>query len=190
MTKKTNIKLCIVITLGLIALALIVTKPARSQSKYQYELALLIARTCVAEIGFEKDSSVEECELMWAINHDNAMRKKRSLRRQTKLFNSYWKCNKGTRCYYQQRRRPWIKHLEGIQEPRHWPNTMKWSRYRDKWLLYRERALSFVLEPFGASVYCEGALDYGARGETPRLHTAKKIECLEGQTKQKYWTWK
>lgn len=150
---------------------------ARADSKD--ELALLLARTCVAEIGFK--GTVEECHLMWRINRDNAIKKKRSIKRQTKLFNSYWKCKT------QRRRRPWIKHLEGPEKPKHWPSTMEWSMFRDKWLEYEAAAIAFVASQRNAFHGCDDAIDYGAPGEIPAMRNMEQIKCLGGKTRQRYW---
>jgi len=154
---------------------------ARSGEKESKKTALLLARTCVAEIGFELNATVDECELMWSINFHNALRKKRSLTRQTMLFNSYWKSKT------QRRRRPWIQFLDGQTKPKYWPNSIKWSRYMDKWLQYRERALIFVLRPYDPTRICEGAMDYGARDEMPEMLGIELVKCLSIRTRQNYW---
>ena len=147
----------------------------RAENKTE-DLALLLARTCVAEIGFKGD--VSECKLMWSINQRNALKKQRSLKRQTKLFNSYWKCKS------HQKSRPWIKHLNGYEQPKHWPNTMLWSTFRDKWIEIEIAAIKFVNER-KESFICKDAMDYGAPGESPNMSNTELLNC--GSTRQRYW---
>lgn len=143
------------------------------------ELPLLLARTCVAEIGFDGD--VSECELMWVVNQQNAFRKQRSLKRQTLLFNSYWKCRA------QRSRRPWIKHLKGYKAPKYWPKTMRWENFRDKWILIETAAVKFAFKR-RAPTSCTDAMDYGAVNERPKMGGVEPVDC--GKTLQRYWRFK
>jgi len=144
------------------------------------KVAVLLARTCVAEIGF---SGIEdECRLMWSINKDNAMRKGRTIEKQTILFNSYWKSR------HQRRLRPWIQYLENEQEPEAWPKKIIWGKYKYKWLAILEAAHAFLQADTTYYYDCKGAVDYGARGETPNMTGGiKPMLCLAGKTRQRYW---
>lgn len=144
-------------------------------------LALLLARTCVAEIGFQEESSVEECQLMWQVNARNAKRSGRSLTRQTLRFNSFWKVRD------RQALRPFIGHLDGPEEPHDWPRALKWTRYRDKWLEYRRAAMAFAKRPQDTAHICPEAINYGAPTEVPDATNQEPVYCLGGKTRQKYW---
>lgn len=155
-------------------------------------LALLLARTCVAEISFTDDP--RECEIMWTINQTRASAKKWSLEKQTKKFNSYWRCGKKKngykpKCYYQHRNRPWIKYLDGPEKPKGWPSTMSWDIFCDKWLVMRAAAERFVASRKPLYHGCDDAIDYGAPGETPSGNV-QLVKCLDGRTKQRYWKFK
>ena len=142
-------------------------------------LALLLGRTCVAEIGFE--GTIQECELMWSINQKNAITRNRSLKRQTRLFNSYWKVRE------QRMRRPWIKFLSGAAQPERWPSTIRWERYQGKWSEVEQAARKFVDSHRQAFHDCPDAVDYGAPGESPDMGIVEQIKCLGGNTRQRYW---
>lgn len=149
------------------------------------QLAKLLGRTCVAEIGFEGQTA--ECELMWSINQKNAIRRNRSLERQTLKFNSYWKVKE------QRKRRPWIKYLGdggAAKMPRRWPSTINWDRYRGKWIEIEKAALGFVHSNRQRFYDCPQAVDYGAPGESPDMGIVKRIKCLQGKTRQRYWAFK
>jgi hypothetical protein len=143
-------------------------------------LALLLARTCVAEIGFQED--VQECKIMWAINDANARTRNRSLTRQTKKFNSYWRSRE------QRARRPWIKHLTNEERPRHWQKNLQWAMYRTRWLRYLEAAKEYVQNRKQTRHPCPQAIDYGAPGEIPKGRLVK-VKCMDG-AKQWFWGWK
>lgn len=154
-------------------------------------LALLLARTCVAEISFVDEEGIRECELMWSISQRNAIRRGRTLTRQTMLFNSYWKCDKKPgkktpKCYYQIKNRPWIKHLNGAEKPKYWPQTMRWSMWRDKWLGMRRAAEDWLKQRRLTFHGCDHAIDYGAPGEIPSMSRMEMIKCLPN-ARQRYW---
>lgn len=150
---------------------------------------LLLAQTCVAEIGFDKDT--RECQLMWEINGRNAERSNRTISHQTKLFNAYWKDPN--------KRRPWIQYLnaEG-QKPHFWPDkAAAWKIHKPLWEAYLEAAKKFQ-KRFKSKRYrplCRRADDYGGRCDdsvhacdTPKQRCAKPIWCLNGKTHQAYWS--
>lgn len=142
-------------------------------------LALLLARTCVAEIGFKGE--IEECHLMWVINLRNAELRNRSLGRQTLRFNAYWKSPK------RQKKFPWIKNLTDDNKPKLWPKKLKWSQHKDKWLSFYEAAIAFVTNPKGFDLLCIEAIDYGSPFDIPDSSNLETVECLGGHTRQKYW---
>ena len=142
-------------------------------------LILLLARTCVAEIGFVEDT--DECVLMWAINERHATDKGRSIENQTRLFNSYWKVSE------HQKRRPYIKHMDGMEKPKGWPKTLDWSNYVHKWAGIRRAAQYFVSNPRVGDYICPEAYDYGGYGDHPRSPGMVRVKCLGGRTKQRYW---
>lgn len=144
-------------------------------------LALLLARTCVAEIGLNDSATVEECQLMWTVNERNAQKHGRSLADQTLKFNSFWKVSD------HRARRPYVEHLNGPERPLGWPRSMRWSRYRKKWMSYRNAAILFVKRPQDFSLMCSEAVDYGAPGETPKANYLELTQCLNGATRQRYW---
>ena len=145
----------------------------------QIPLHLLLAMTCVAEVGFHK--STEECQLMWEINERNAEARNRSLKKQTLLFNSYWKSKE------QRSRRPWIRYLEGEEEPKHWPKTIRWGVHKRMWIRYVRAARVFLANKHRRKEICPGALDYGAPQEYPRqASTMKRVWCVDN-TLQWYW---
>jgi len=145
-------------------------------------LALLLAQTCVAEIGFR--DTTDECKLMWQINYDNAGRHRRSVSQQTKLFNGYW--GESLQSQRQRAARPWIAHLRDDRQPRHWQRNLSWPAHRERWLRYLEAAKAFVGHGGAARHPCPGAMDYGAPGEIPKGPLVR-IECLGGDTEQHYW---
>lgn len=156
---------------------------ARGRESNDEKLALLLARTCVAEIGFEGE--VDECMLMWSINQKNAIKKGRSLKRQTLLFNAYWKSK------IQRRRRPWIKYLDYSLPPKYWPKTMSWAMFEDRWFDIWNAAEIFVHSNRQFFHGCPEAMDYGAPGETPNMRGVEKVKCIEGvKTRQRYWRFK
>lgn len=140
-------------------------------------LAILLAQTCVAEVGFNKDPS--ECILMWEVNERNAKLRNRSLRKQTLLYNAYWRSTP------QRNRRPWIQHLKGGEEPKLWNKRLKWKVHRGMWLRYVRTAREFLNSHKRRIALCPGALDYGAPKEYP-AHYMERITCL---TKTKQWYW-
>jgi hypothetical protein len=144
-------------------------------------LALLLARTCVAEIGLHEESTVEECQLMWTVNKRNAEMKGRTILAQTLKFNSFWKVKE------RRALRPFIEHLNGPEKPQGWPNALKWSRYQGKWMRYRNAAILFVKRPQDFSLMCSEAVDYGGPGEVPKAKYLEPVQCLGGVTRQKYW---
>jgi hypothetical protein len=152
----------------------------------EISLALLLARTCVAEIGFQED--VTECQLMWSINHRNAIKNGWSTRKQTLRFNGYWKSRK------QRRKRPWIQYLKGPWKPPAWGKKMLWEVYKERWLAYERAAMAFVKDPSSVDYLCPEAVDYGAPHERPRLFGMETIRCLGGMkrqggtTRQRYWS--
>lgn len=150
----------------------------------ELSLALLLAQTCVAEIGFMSDT--QECELMWEINDANSVTRGRSLRAQTKKFNSYWRSAK------QRRSRPWIEHLSTDgSRPKHWPKHLRWDRHRERWKRYLETAKAFVRYRSIWPRSCLGAIDYGAKHELPKAHQRMRVlDCLGGKTRQRYWGWR
>lgn len=139
--------------------------------------AVLLAMSCVAEISFQKDP--KECVVMWEINQRNAELKNRSLRKQTLLYNAYWRSTP------QRARRPWIQHLRGGEEPKHWPKRLKWKFHRHLWLNYVKAAREFLRTVKTRKPICPSALDYGAPKEYPAEYM-ERIVCT-GNTLQWYW---
>ncbi|MCP4604513.1 MAG: hypothetical protein GY847_28995 [Proteobacteria bacterium] len=145
-----------------------------SWNSWADDTALMLARTCVAEISFK--GTVEECRLMIEVNAHNARDRGRTLKRQTLLFNSFWKVRR------QQKKRPWIKYLTGRAPPKYWPRQYRWEVHRDKWMSYLNTAIDFVKNPTGRS--CAGVIDYGAPREIPASNL-RRADC--GETLQWYW---
>ena len=143
-------------------------------------LVLLLARTCVAEIGFS--ASVDECVLMIEINDRNAQSKKITLAKQTLNYNQYWMTR------YQRKARPWIAYLEGKNKPREWPKHLRWSNHVDKWIEYKESISQYLrnVEAKEIKYICPSAIDYGAPYDKPP-NGRKLIRCLNGRTEQKYY---
>ena len=176
MSTKKTIQAELVIIAVIVAVILLLSVDAYSRERPT--LAVLLARTCVAEIGFQESS--QECTLMWAINEQNALIRGRTLAGQTRKFNAIWRSKK------QQQRRPWIKFLTDENKPKHWPKNIRWDSRRNRWLGYLKAATEFVSKP---GVHpCPAAIDYGAPGEIPKSRTVK-IKCMDG-AKQWYWGWK
>ena len=154
---------------------------AERHRKHQMETALLLARTCVAEISFQ--NSPAECAAMWWVNRKLASKRRRSIVVQTRKFNSYWKSPE------QRARRPWIAFLELSQvKPKLWPKRLSWGAHRVRWATYVQASVDFVdgkrPDP------CPPAFDYGAPGEIPQGAKSgylRKIQCLQGETLQWYW---
>lgn len=140
-------------------------------------LYLLLAQTCVAEISFQRDPS--ECILMWEVNERNARLRNRSLRKQTLLYNSYWKSTE------QRNRRPWIQHLKGREQPKHWPERLKWKWHVKMWLRYVKAAREFLDTKNKRVPICPAAYDYGAPREYPGGYM-KPVVCLR---KANQWFW-
>jgi len=138
-------------------------------------LILLLSRTCVAEISFQKDTT--ECELMWSIN--DRMRGKRSLYEHTLLFNAYWRSSK------QRAQRPWIQELDGDEKPEHWPRYLPWKLHLKFWKKYKAAAARFIKTRKWRKKICPKAIDYGGPREYPR-QDATRIYCLQG-ARQWYW---
>jgi hypothetical protein len=152
---------------------------AQATERNDQLLALLLARTCVAEIGFKGE--IAECNLMWTINRRNALVRNRSLRKQTLLFNAYWQSPK------RQKKYPWIKHLAGTERPRGWSKKLKWAVHRNKWLELRRAALAFVKQPQAFELLCVEAVDYGSATDVPDSPNFELVKCLDGNTRQRYW---
>jgi hypothetical protein len=154
--------------------AFLMFQPARVESSER--LARLLAQTCIAEIGFQPNT--DECQLMWHINADNARRHKRTLWLQTKLFNAFWHEHRN-----HQGKRPWIKHLHNAKRPSRWPNHLSWESHRPIWLEYLNAAKYWLRFPGLKSC---NATNYGAPGEIPETKS-RRVICLGGKTKQRYW---
>jgi len=99
-------------------------------------LVLILARTCIAEIGFQ--GGTDECVLMWQVNQKNADRKGISLKAQTLNYNQYW-VRKSHR-----KNRPWIAYLEGKEKPKFWSRSLKWKVHVSKWLRIKKEAQKFL----------------------------------------------
>jgi hypothetical protein len=150
----------------------------KSLTPSQIALSLLLAQTCVAEISFQKDAS--ECIVMWEVNKRNATARGRTIRKQTLLFNSYWRSKP------QRARRPWIGLLTADgRKPMRWPKRLSWKAHRPRWLRYVQAANQFVLGKLPEM--CPQAVDYGAPYETPNSVYRARVNCLGGKTKQLYW---
>jgi len=147
------------------------------------DVALLLAKTCVAEIGFRKNP--QECLVMWEINGDNAKKRGRTIERQTLLFNAYWKIPK------KKRKRNWIAGLNRTNDkPALWPKSYDWSKYKNRWNAYVNAADQFENNWVNGSHkrLCPQASDYGAPGiDTPKHACARVTKCLRGKTAQRYW---
>jgi len=113
-------------------------------------LVLLLARTCIAEIGFQ--GSTDECVLMWQVNQTNAERKGISLKVQTLNYNQYW-VRKSHR-----KHRPWIAYLEGKDKPKFWSKSLKWKAHVKKWLQIKKEAQKFV-NGYYTKGLCKSAID-------------------------------
>jgi hypothetical protein len=145
-------------------------------------LILLLARTCIAEVGFHV--SEKECVLMLQINESNAIRKHWTLKQQTLNYNQYWVT------IAHQKARPWIRNLEGKNEPLGWPRNLLWKRHVKKWLSIKEAARKFV---YGLrysvdkhAKLCPAAIDYGATTDIPPPNRMR-VRCLGEKTKQRYY---
>ena len=150
-------------------------------------LVLLLAQTCVAEIGLQPDPA--ECVVMWEVNARTAGRRKISIQKQTRAFNSYWKI--------EHKARAWVEQLTLVgDEPALWPSDAGWERLAPRWLAVVARARRFVDEyPRGAhKAVCAGADTYGgtpgdgvgADDAAPCGGRALRITCLPGEL-QAYW---
>lgn len=138
-------------------------------------LILLLARTCVAEISFQKEPT--ECIIMWEINE--RIRGKRSLYDQTLLFNAYWRSTK------QRNSRPWIQELDGDEKPKHWPMYLPWKMHLKFWKKYKKAAARFVRTRRWRKQSCKKAINYGGPVEWPKQDMIR-IYCLQG-ARQWYW---
>jgi hypothetical protein len=102
-------------------------------------IVLLLAISCVAEVGFTEN--VDECRLMFHINLDRASKSGRSLSSQVKRYNSAFKRPSASR--------PYLMHLklDGSQ-PLHWPQKdLRWERYQGRWEAIVRAAESFYVNP-------------------------------------------
>ncbi len=162
-----------------LAIVLLALDAVSAEKRGQAPLDLLLARTCIAEISFQPDPA--ECLLMLHINLVNAQNRGRSLHLQTRRFNGYWKSPK------QKRSRPWIKYLTDESQPEKWPRNIDWNQYRDRWLMHLEAVRGFIENP--GEHPCPLAIDYGAHHERPKARV-RRIQCLDGNTKQRYWKMK
>jgi len=181
------IKILFIVLAGLV-LSASIPEAESDSTPAQPSTALLLAQTCVAEIGFYRDTS--ECVLMWEINQRNAKYRGVSIRKQTKQFNAYWK--------NPNKQRPWIQHLnEELKKPEHWPNrAASWAVHRPIWKSYLSAARTF-LHQVSTQTYrniCPRAADYGGKCgdgkhacDKPRMTCAKPLLCLSGRTFQAYW---
>lgn len=142
-------------------------------------LSLLLARTCVAEVGFV--GTIQECQLMWSVNNANAVRKNRTLEQQTRSFNRYWRSQK------QRDKRPWIQYLTNHKKPQQWCDAA-WSNYRNQWLLILQKAREFLNGDRKMYYDCPGVSDYGAPSDRPaNASKMTKVRCLDGKSLQRYW---
>jgi len=139
-------------------------------------LILLLARTCIAEIGFQGTN--QECVLMWQINQRRAEEKNWTLKQQTLNYNQYWTTPSHRKA------RPWIANLEGKNKPPGWPRNLKWKRHVKKWLEIKKAAKQFVAGH--CKKICLKAIDYGAPYDIPPAGRAR-IRCLGGKTMQRYY---
>jgi len=151
--------------------------------------AVLLAQMCVSEISWQKDP--RECRLMMEVNNRNAKRSNRTITKQTRLFNAYFKQpNQG---------RKWIQYLnaEGTA-PKYWPQeAASWKKHRPYWAAYLAAAKQFLKQRTHQwfAPLCLRADDYGGRCDdnglnacdTPKQTCARKITCLHDKTKQAYW---
>jgi len=146
---------------------------------FELSVALVLAQTCVAEIGFQ--GTADECLVMWEVNKRVSALRGRSLLAQTKLYNAYWRSES------QRRRRPYVERLgRSGDKPIGWPRKLRWDRYRDRWLLYVRSADLFVSGK--TNELCPQAIDYGAPSEIPKMREKmRRINCLGGRTLQWYW---
>ncbi len=152
-------------------------------------LVLLLAQTCVAEIGFPERTT--ECVAMWEINARTAARRGVDIVEQTHAFNAYW------RSEARRVRRPWVQELtlEGAAPPT-WPRAAaSWASHRVRWLRIVARAERFVTAyPEGRHrSVCAGADDYGGTpddgkgaDDAPPCPQALRIWCIPGAL-QAYW---
>lgn len=140
-------------------------------------LYLLLAQTCVAEISFQKDPT--ECIVMWEINERAAKASKRTLKKQTLLYNSYWKSRK------QRNARKWIMFLEHDEEPKHWPKGLRWKYHKHLWLKYVRAARTFLATRHKREPLCPHAVQYGGPQEYPRMYLERTV-CVAGAL-QWYW---
>jgi hypothetical protein len=147
------------------------------------DLGLLLAQTCVAEIGFQRGAG--ECLIMWEINARNASIRGRSLEAQTLKFNAIWRVPR------QMLRRPWIRDLDRTdQAPASWPKRWRWASFSASWIEYLEASDRF-LELWGAGRWrfvCSSARDYGSPGsDRPAAECAQPVICHPRQ-RQQYWS--
>lgn len=140
-------------------------------------LHLLLAMTCVAEISFVENPT--ECIIMWEINERSAKAANRSLRKQTLLYNSYWKSTK------QRNKRKWIQFLTYKDKPEHWPERLRWGVHKRLWLRYVKASREFLASRHKRVALCPHAFQYGGPSEYPRSYM-KRIQCLPGAL-QWYW---
>lgn len=146
-------------------------------------LILLLAQTCVAEIGFRDNAA--ECVVMWAVNQRRADIREKELGPYTQEFNAYWDSPK------QRLSRPWIQHLNhwGTQ-PEHWESGA-WSTYRRRWAVYLDTATAWLSNQTDP---CPRAGNYGgtpndgkgADDPIPCNGYARRVRCLPGEL-QAYW---
>jgi len=155
------------------------------------DLALMLARTCVAEISLQRGNA--ECMIMLSIQRARAERRGISLRKQVEAFHPIHRKRRDGSWYRNKARHFWVRGLtaDGAQ-PRAWREVDgDWSKHRGAWLAMLDAVRAFLR---GATLNpCPRAQDYGGRCEVATgacdppgpLHV--RVQCLDGDTAQAYW---
>ena len=157
----SNRDFLIIAIVMLVVLILALTSPDNADASSRTETAVLLARSCVGEAGFDSVES-GECAAILHIYEKRARLTGETVRENALRYSAALKRRRG-------HPNPWVLDLRSdLRKPKRWSKQLVWAKHKSRWSEALEYARGFIAGdvedplPF--------ALHYGGRMDRHRLN--------------------
>jgi hypothetical protein len=138
--------------------------------------ALWLARSCIGEAGWSSHQTGECAAIMHVY-------KKRSAIRGTSILATAARYSAAIKPGNHQRNK-WVRHLDGLERPKHWPKGADWNKYKNSWMTTRDHAREFVAGNIPDPL--PSAMHYGSRIDRHRAQPNWKL--LKTPYRNLFWS--
>jgi hypothetical protein len=140
-------------------------------SASEKDIGLWLARSCIGEAGW-RSAKTGECAAIAHVYKKRQRFNKLDYYKTMRLYSSALKKKK-------RNANRWVRHLSrDLEQPKGWPKTVSWKRYKPRWVEALEVADAFLLGDVKDPL--PRALHYGCHADAYRAKNAGWIEMKTG----------